>query len=296
MENRFQNCHEFVVALSNEHFEENWDMKDDLPSAIPEKKNNLFNEETIKNVKESIGELSSDKESNNRKRNLIYSVLGVCVIIIVLLLFFLPTKSNETGSNNYNLSTESNIKRKEDSIKEILMSEQSQIQRENERLKKEKERLEKELVEKEKLKQEKERQLEKEKNANSKNKSIQSKNGFTIISNQFDRSSYGTTRIDKVEVTDYYTVIYLTETLYSKNNWVSIDPGAYILDKSDYTRKSLLSVKNITFSPAKTYAQRDNDVIKFQLYFARIDDECDEIDFIESSSSSWKFYNIKLNR
>jgi serine/threonine protein kinase len=122
------------------------------------------------------------------------------------------------------------------------------------------------------------------------------KNRTVNIYNQFKSSPYGSTSIDKIEITNDYTIIYFTDQLSKANStWVSIDPGAYIYDKGDNSFKDLIYVSGIELSPSKTYAKKDNEIIKFKLYFPRVSEKCTEIDFIESSSSSWKFYDIKLN-
>lgn len=121
------------------------------------------------------------------------------------------------------------------------------------------------------------------------------KNRTVNIYNQYKSSSYGTTTIDRIEITDDYTIFYFTEQLKLANStWVSIDPNAYIYDKGDNSYKYLIYVSGIEKSPLKTYAKKDNDIIKFKLYFPRVSKNCDEIDFIESNSSEWKFYNIKF--
>jgi hypothetical protein len=121
------------------------------------------------------------------------------------------------------------------------------------------------------------------------------KNRTYYIYNQNKSSAYGNTSIDKIEVTDNYTIIYFTDQLkYANSTWVSIDPKTYILDKGNNTYKDLLYVSGIEISPSKTYAKKDNEIIKFKLYFPRISDNCNAIDFIESYSSEWKFYGIKL--
>ncbi len=121
------------------------------------------------------------------------------------------------------------------------------------------------------------------------------KNRTYYIYNQNKSSSYGNTSIDKIEITDNYTIIYFTEQLKIANStWVSIDPNAFIFDKGNNTYKHLIDVSGIEKSPSKTYAKKDNDIIKFKLYFPRVSDNCRAIDFVESYSSEWKFYGIKL--
>jgi hypothetical protein len=121
------------------------------------------------------------------------------------------------------------------------------------------------------------------------------KNRTYYIYNQNKSSSYGNTSIDKIEITDNYTIIYFTEQLKIANStWVSIDPNAFIFDKGNNTYKHLIDVSGIEKSPSKTYAKKDNDIIKFKLYFPRVSDNCRAIDFVESYSSEWKFYGLKL--
>lgn len=121
------------------------------------------------------------------------------------------------------------------------------------------------------------------------------KNRSVNIYNQNKYSPYGSTSIDKIEITDDYTIFYFTHQLKLANStWVSIEPNAYIYDKGNNSYKNLIYVSGIEQSPSKTYAKKDNEIIKFKLYFPRVSENCNEIDFIESNSSSWKFYNIKF--
>jgi hypothetical protein len=127
------------------------------------------------------------------------------------------------------------------------------------------------------------------------NPQLNKKNRIVNIYNQYKTSPYGSTSIDKIEITDKYTILYFTHQLkLAKSTWVSIEPNAYIYDKGDYSYKELIYVSGIEISPSKTYAKKDNEIINFKLYFARVSENCKEIDFRESSSSSWQFTNIRF--
>lgn len=101
-------------------------------------------------------------------------------------------------------------------------------------------------------------------------------------------------KIVGIETTNESTTFFFeyTNTEYY-NGWYCIDPNTYIRDKSTGKTYCLLATSNCAISPQKTTIEK-GDTTKFSLTFASIPKECKLIDFVESESSPWKFYGIKL--
>ena len=116
--------------------------------------------------------------------------------------------------------------------------------------------------------------------------SIKKKNGNEVI-------------VKGVETSDEFTAIYC-QVSNSKNETTgcSLNPDAYIRDKSSGKKYILIGAENIGVYP-QTTAINSGEERSFTLYFEAIPQEAKEIDFIESDKSGWsiwKFYGIKLQK
>lgn len=98
-----------------------------------------------------------------------------------------------------------------------------------------------------------------------------------------------------VQLNDNNTILTFSNCNTEGNNsyaWVTMDPNAYIQANNQTLR--LIKAEGIALSPNKTYFTRENQTIVFKLYFPAIPKNTDSINFIESESSTWKFYDIRL--
>lgn len=125
---------------------------------------------------------------------------------------------------------------------------------------------------------------------------VQEKNNGNVNSKSIliSESKYGKTEVLKVFRTPKYTVVRLKEVLNKKGYWISIDPNSYIFDKQNNEKHYLKNAYNIPLSPARKVSNYDYETIEFELYFSSVKSNCKSIDFIESTSSEWKFYNLKV--
>lgn len=79
---------------------------------------------------------------------------------------------------------------------------------------------------------------------------------------------------------------------YNYYQWFSIDKNAYIIANGQ--KYILNKAEGIALSPDKTYFSYAGETKYFTLYFPAIPKGTTSIDFIESESSNWKLYGIKL--
>ena len=108
------------------------------------------------------------------------------------------------------------------------------------------------------------------------------------ISNRFDKSL----TLISVAVKPDETVL----TISCKNDlvdgWMNIDKNAYIM--ANGTKYMLTGTEGIAYSPNYTYFSYQGESKTFKLHFQAIPQNTSSIDFIESPSSEWRLYGIKL--
>ena len=104
-----------------------------------------------------------------------------------------------------------------------------------------------------------------------------------------DSQHYTSTLISKVTVGNYATIIELTLKNYV---WCSINPGTYIYANGQ--KYTLQRSEGIATEPQKTYPSYRGADIVCRLYFPPIPKSTNSFDLIESQSSRWKFYGVKL--
>ncbi len=113
--------------------------------------------------------------------------------------------------------------------------------------------------------------------------------------------SYNTTssnsgcKITQVQLTQNYTrVMFNYNNYYSQAAWVTIEPNTYIVDQQG-NRHYMIRAEGIPTEPQKHYFTSTNESITFTLVFDRLPLGTTSFNLIESESSSWKFYNIKID-
>ena len=106
-------------------------------------------------------------------------------------------------------------------------------------------------------------------------------------------SSLGSLSIQKITLTPNQTKI----DFLNVNNgyeWATIDKNAYISDKKN--KYYLKDAKGIEITPQKTYYKDEYENLYFSLIFPPIPSDVNELDFIENNESSWKIFNIDINK
>ena len=101
--------------------------------------------------------------------------------------------------------------------------------------------------------------------------------------------------IKGIEKSNECTILYCqwTNTKYDPSGWYNIDAEAYIRDKSTGKKHVLLATENCSVSP-NTTSIKFGETKNFVLYFPAISKDAEEIDFVESDKSEWKFYGIQI--
>ena len=111
---------------------------------------------------------------------------------------------------------------------------------------------------------------------------------YPSISNRFNKSL----TLISVVIKPNETVL----TISCKNDlaggWMNIDKNAYIM--ADGTKYMLTGIEGIAYSPNYTYFSYQGESKTFKLHFQAIPQNTSSIDFIESPSSQWRLYGIKL--
>lgn len=98
-----------------------------------------------------------------------------------------------------------------------------------------------------------------------------------------------------VELTSDYTALYFNykNTEYAEGGWYNISKDAYIRDKATGKKYRCIATENCAFAPYQTPIELNETKI-FILYFEALPESANKIDFIESTTSDWQFYDIIL--
>lgn len=105
--------------------------------------------------------------------------------------------------------------------------------------------------------------------------------------------------IDKIELTDYNTIIYCTHTApdtYTNGGWVRIEPNI-ILKETYGTRKyKLLKAEGVPLSPNKFTYSYKGQKLSFRLIFPKVAYDINTLDLIECSDNRncFNFYGIRI--
>ena len=100
-------------------------------------------------------------------------------------------------------------------------------------------------------------------------------------------------KITRVQVTSDQTIVdFEFDNSKTHSGWVTISPYTYIHNAG--TRYTMLKADGIPIEPEKHYFSAPNEKLKFQLIFPPLPNGATQFDLIESKTSTWKFYCIKL--
>lgn len=117
--------------------------------------------------------------------------------------------------------------------------------------------------------------------------SISSTNNYPSINTSAGKLSITSVMADANE-----TVLSFSSTNNLSGGWMNISKDAYIL--ANGIKYKLIGVEDIAYAPEYTYFSYQGQTKSFKLHFQAVPSGTYSIDFIESPSSSWKIYNIKL--
>ena len=103
--------------------------------------------------------------------------------------------------------------------------------------------------------------------------------------------------IDKITITDKHTIIDIIANNSIKGGgyyqYCNVNPNIHIRHLNSVYK--LIKAEGIDISPQKTFFQRINQDIHFQLFFEPICIDAKNIDLIEGANSDWNWYNIKID-
>lgn len=124
-------------------------------------------------------------------------------------------------------------------------------------------------------------------------------NSQTIINPSINSRDEYSLNIDKIELTEYSTIIYCTHTApdaYENGGWVSIEPNIILKETYGSRRYKLVKAEGIPLSPNKFTYSFKGQTLSFRLIFPRIGSDISLIDLIEcqNSSNCFNFYGIKI--
>lgn len=117
----------------------------------------------------------------------------------------------------------------------------------------------------------------------------------------YEKRSNNAILINKIEVNDNATIIYLTHTApseYINGGWVSIDPNVFLRENSSGRKLKLIKAEGIPLSPDKFQYSSAGQKLSFRLYFPRIEFSGNNVDLIECErdESCFNFYKIGTDR
>ena len=100
-------------------------------------------------------------------------------------------------------------------------------------------------------------------------------------------------KIKRIQVTSSQTIVHCEfDNSKTHSGWVTISPNTYISYAG--AKYTMTKAEGIPIEPAKHYFQTTSDKLYFRLIFPPLPKDATEFDLIESDSSTWKFYGIRL--
>ena len=124
--------------------------------------------------------------------------------------------------------------------------------------------------------------------------SVESSSSIIDVSNpQVTTATKDGLKIKRVQVTSSQTIVHCEfDNSKTHSGWVTISPNTYIgYVGAKYT---MTKAEGIPIEPEKHYFQTVSDRLYFRLIFPPLPKDVTEFDLIESDSSTWKFYGIRL--
>lgn len=125
-------------------------------------------------------------------------------------------------------------------------------------------------------------------NRKPKNNSFEKIYNFPPVLSRYD----GSLTVISVMIKHNETILTLSCKNDLEGGWMNIDRNAYIT--ANGRRYSLTGKEGIAFAPNYTYFSYPGESKKFKLHFQPIPPSTSSIDFIESTTSVWRIYGIRL--
>ena len=128
---------------------------------------------------------------------------------------------------------------------------------------------------------------------------IQSAYSQTITNPSIKSRDEYSLNIDRIELTDYNTIIYCTHTapsMYVNGGWVTIQPNIFLKETYGSRTYKLLKAEGIPLSPNKFNYSYKGQTLSFKLIFQKIATDINLVDLIECQdrSNCFNFYGIKI--
>lgn len=99
--------------------------------------------------------------------------------------------------------------------------------------------------------------------------------------------------ITRVQVTQEQTIVdFEYDNSVTHPAWVTISPYTYIYNAG--IKYTMTKAEGIPIEPEKHYFRSASETLRFRLTFPPLPKDATQFDLIESESSTWKFYGIKL--
>jgi S1-C subfamily serine protease len=110
-----------------------------------------------------------------------------------------------------------------------------------------------------------------------------------------NRSEKYSLKIDAVELADDCTILYFSSETEQQGQSYGIFEGTYIRDTKTDVKYPLIATENCSIVEINGYRSfYQNGKTRFKLYFQKLPESTNQIDFIEPDESDWKLYGIKL--
>jgi hypothetical protein len=113
------------------------------------------------------------------------------------------------------------------------------------------------------------------------------------------KSDESSIKIDKIEITEYNTIMYFTHTSaeeYANGGWVRIEPNITIKETYGIRKYNLIKAEGVPLSPNKFEYSYKGQTLSFRLIFPKIAYDISTIDLIEcpENRNCFNFYGIKI--
>ena len=130
--------------------------------------------------------------------------------------------------------------------------------------------------------------------SSSEQSNVESSSSVIDVSNpQITTATSDGLKIKRIQVTSSQTIVHCEFDNSKKHSgWVTISPNTYISYAG--AKYTMTKAEGIPIEPARHYFQTASDRLYFRLIFPPLPKDATEFDLIESESSTWKFYGIRL--
>lgn len=128
---------------------------------------------------------------------------------------------------------------------------------------------------------------------------VDNSNGIRYVCERWIMPEYSTLSDNKgleltdVELTNNQTVLWFRYTNYYDNGWASIEKDCKIVAYPSARSLTMIKSTGLPVSPAHHEFKRRGEQLRFSLTFPALPQGTTKFNFIESSNSTWKFFDIR---